>query len=209
MLHLVRKPDAQHPRNFDYRRAHIAYRFLSSAGVGIVSKIPSLPYASCLLFLLCTFNVPSHAGAPVVGPGIDQIALRSRYAWAALDFVSNQVEKPQEKSLRPLRPFGLALRFAQGQAQGKLRDEKKKTRPAWLGFDKVLHFSFSAGLVGISYHGGRVVLEKDQQTSRWMAGVGTGVLGIWKEWRDQYVSIGDLVADALGIATGIVLFAGW
>jgi len=123
------------------------------------------------------------------------MALGPTYQWAALDSVSNRAEKPIEKSLHPLR----------------LLSEKKKARrhPAWLGFDKVLHFSFSAGLVGISYHGSRVVLEKDQETSQWMAGIGTGLLGIWKEWRDPHVSIGDLVADALGIAAGLGLFAAW
>jgi len=144
------------------------------------------------------------------------MAFGPTYQWAALDSASNRAKEPVgvqnfEPLLRSPRPFGFALRFAQGQAQGKLRSEKKKPRshPAWLGFDKVLHFSFSAGLVGISYHGGRVVLEKDHQTSQWMAGIGTGLLGIWKEWRDPHVSIGDLVADALGIAAGIVLFTTW
>ena len=156
-----------------------------------MSRIPSLPYALCLL-LLCAFNVPAHSGKPTLGSGINRMALGPTYQWAALDSVSNRAEKTIEKPL-------------------SLHDEKKKTRshPAWLGFDKILHFSFSAGLVGISYHGSRVVLEKDQETSQWMAGIGTGLLGIWKEWRDPHVSIGDLVADALGIAAGLVLFAAW
>ncbi len=90
-------------------------------------------------------------------------------------------------------------------------DLKKKTpsHPAWPGFDKVLHFSFSAGLVGISYHGSRMALEKDHRTSQWMAGTGIGLLGLWKEKRDAHFSIGDLVADALGIAAGIMLFTAW
>ncbi len=63
--------------------------------------------------------------------------------------------------------------------------------------------------MGISYHGSRVVLVKDQQISQWMAGTGTGLLGLWKEKRDARFSIGDLVADALGIAAGIMLFTVW
>ena len=150
-----------------------------------MSKVPSLFYALCF-FLLCAFDGPAHAEAPEIGPGIDLILLRANHRWAATDSVSNQ-NVPASAS------FQKGARF----------------HPAWLGFDKVLHFSFSAGLVGISYHGSRVVLEKDQETSQWMAGVGAGLLGIWKEWRDPHISIGDLVANALGIAAGVTLFTAW
>ena len=151
-----------------------------------MSKIPSRSSALFLLLFLCAFNPPAHAGALTLRSGMDRMALGPSYQWAALDSVSNRKV-----------PVSLGL--------------KKKTRPhpTWPGFDKVLHFSFSAGLVGISYHGSRVVLEKDHRTSQWMAGAGTGLFGIWKEWRDTHVSIGDLVADALGIAAGIVLFTAW
>ncbi len=123
------------------------------------------------------------------------MALGPGYQWAALDSVSNRAEKLPKNSLHPPR----------------LRDEEKKapSHPAWLGFDKVVHFSFSACLVGISYHGSRVALEKDHRTSQWMAGTGTGLLGLSKEKWDAHFSIGDLVADALGIAAGIVLFTVW
>jgi hypothetical protein len=154
-----------------------------------MSKIPSF-FCASLLLLLCAFHLPLHAGAPTLGLEMHRMALGPIYQWAALDSVSNRAEKPIEKPL-------------------SLRDKKNEARPAWLGFDKVLHFSFSTGLVGISYHGSRVALEKDHRTSQWMAGTGTGLLGLWKEKRDAHFSIGDLVADALGIAAGIVFFTVW
>ncbi|MCK5118798.1 MAG: hypothetical protein KAQ78_04400 [Candidatus Latescibacteria bacterium] len=157
-----------------------------------MSKIPSF-FCAFLLLLLCAFNPPAHAGASTLGLEMERMALGPTYQWAASSSVSNRARKLPKSSLHPLR----------------LRDKKKESHPAWLGFDKVLHFSFSAGLVGISYHGSRVALEKDHRTSQWMAGTGTGLLGLWKEKRDAHFSIGDLVADALGIAAGIVLFTVW
>ena len=151
-----------------------------------MSRISVFSYALCLFLLLSALDGPVHAGEPAIGSGMNRVVLGSTYRSAAIDSVSNR-DIPASAGFK----------------------EKPRLRPAWLGFDKVLHFSFSAGLVGISYHGSRAVLEKDQETSQWMAGIGTGLLGIWKEWRDPHINIGDLAADALGIAAGVVLFTAW
>jgi hypothetical protein len=166
-----------------------------------MSKIPSF-FCAFLLLLLCAFNASAHAGAPTLRLEMEWMALGPTCGWAALDSVPNRAEKTigiGAQNIEPLLPL-----------QGLFGEKRKApSHPAWLGFDKVLHFSFSAGLVGISYHGSRVALEKDHRTSQWMAGTGTGLLGLWKEKRDAHFSIGDLVADALGIAAGIILFTVW
>ncbi|MFH1008788.1 MAG: hypothetical protein V1800_15030 [Candidatus Latescibacterota bacterium] len=162
-----------------------------------MSKIFGLSAALSLL-LLCTLHPPVHAGALPLRSGMGRMVLDPGYRGMVLDFVSARTVKFIGVGAQCLEPPRVQDLFGE--------ERKSSPRPSGMGFDKVLHFTFSATLVGIAYHGSRVALEKDHRASQWMAGMGTGLLGIVKEGRDSRVSMGDLLADALGIATGIALF---
>lgn len=81
----------------------------------------------------------------------------------------------------------------------------------WTGRDKLSHFAFSLGAVGLSHH--LLAAESgfnDSQSRIHAAGVAVS-LGLAKEIRDQAIpgnvfSIKDLAADLLGTAVGLLLF---
>ena len=81
----------------------------------------------------------------------------------------------------------------------------------WMGRDKLSHFAFSLGAVGLSYH--LLAAESGFSGSRsrsHAAGVAVS-LGLAKEVRDQAspgntFSLKDLAADLLGTAVGLLIF---
>jgi uncharacterized protein YfiM (DUF2279 family) len=79
---------------------------------------------------------------------------------------------------------------------------------AWLGEDKVRHFAASYAVVAFGYGGGRAA---GLGTDAALAGaiVMSAAAGIWKEFHDRAThglfSYRDLVWDAAGILTGVVL----
>lgn len=94
---------------------------------------------------------------------------------------------------------------AQAGADGKLTDR-------WAGRDKLSHFAFSLGVVGLSHH----LLSAESGFSgprarSHAAGVAVS-LGLAKEIRDgaspgNIFCLKDLAADLLGTAAGLLLFA--
>jgi len=74
-----------------------------------------------------------------------------------------------------------------------------------VGFDKLLHVTISALLVGGIYGIYHDELNNDRDDSRVVAAAGTGAIGVVKEMRDRRFSVPDLAADAAGIAIGLAL----
>ncbi|PZR06657.1 MAG: hypothetical protein DI536_29510 [Archangium gephyra] len=78
----------------------------------------------------------------------------------------------------------------------------------WLGPDKALHFSVSAGLSAGGYAAASIFTD-DVPTKLAVGATLAGVFGIGKEVFDVlsygYSSYKDLAWDALGITTGLVL----
>jgi putative lipoprotein len=82
------------------------------------------------------------------------------------------------------------------------------SRDDWLGQDKALHFSVSAGLAGAGYAGGALLF--DAPGARWLTGAGVALgAGIGKELYDagrgSFFSFKDLTWDVVGTATGLGL----
>lgn len=82
------------------------------------------------------------------------------------------------------------------------------SRDDWLGPDKALHFSVSAGLAGAGYAGGALLFEAPE--ARWLTGAGVALgAGVAKELYDagrgSFFSVKDLTWDVLGTATGLGL----
>jgi putative lipoprotein len=91
---------------------------------------------------------------------------------------------------------------ARGEAPGLASQDD------WLGQDKLLHFSISAGLAGAGYTGGALLFEAPQ--ARWLTGAGVALgVGLGKELYDagrgSIFSFKDLTWDVLGTGTGLAL----
>jgi uncharacterized protein YfiM (DUF2279 family) len=77
--------------------------------------------------------------------------------------------------------------------------------------DKALHFICSAAIVGLSFHSTYNQLGYDKDDSRIFSISLTGLIGIGKEIMDSKKkpsssSWRDLLADAVGIAAGVLIF---
>lgn len=111
----------------------------------------------------------------------------------------------------------LAVGLAQPspQALADLRCPAQDTAPQaedrWLGSDKLWHFAASFATVGAAYHLCANRLEWSEPAPTGIAAGGTLALGLTKEFADlagpgKHFSWKDLVADALGIAAGYLVF---
>ena len=81
-------------------------------------------------------------------------------------------------------------------------------RDDWLGRDKALHYSVSAGLAGAGYGGGALLFAEPRV--RLLTGAGVALsAGVAKELYDaargSFFSWKDLTWDALGTASGLAL----
>lgn len=81
-------------------------------------------------------------------------------------------------------------------------------RDDWLGQDKALHYSVSAGLAGAGYAAGALLFDAPE--ARWLTGAGGALgAGVAKELfdaaRGSFFSWKDLTWDVLGVATGLGL----
>jgi uncharacterized protein YfiM (DUF2279 family) len=85
-------------------------------------------------------------------------------------------------------------------------------RDRWLAEDKLHHFSYSLGITGLSYHAYHCQLHNQDPGARYFAISVASVAGIGKELYDAFLgktgfSYRDLIADAAGIAVGVLVFA--
>lgn len=88
---------------------------------------------------------------------------------------------------------------------------QKRQNDRWFAYDKLLHLSISANLVGGGFRGSHYILKESEVRSRWVACLSTLSFGILKEvWDshkpDNFFSLKDLTADIAGITIGIVVF---
>jgi len=86
-----------------------------------------------------------------------------------------------------------------------------KGQDKWFGRDKFHHFSYSMGIVGLTYHVSHNQFNNPKCTSRLFAVSLAAIVGIGKELYDkyckkEYISYKDIVWDTLGIVSGILLF---
>jgi putative lipoprotein len=109
----------------------------------------------------------------------------------------------------------LVLLLVAGAAGSSRASEQNNTSRAqkdeWLSEDKLLHVLTSAYLVGFSYRAYHGEFDNPPHNSRVFAISVTAVAGLGKEVYDlrspnQTPSWKDIVADAAGIALGVVLF---
>lgn len=103
------------------------------------------------------------------------------------------------------------------QQQKKIENENVKTEKKvekddkWIAMDKLLHFTASAGITGLSYHSYHCQLNNPERNSIYFSLSVAGISGIGKEIIDaKYRKTGwswkDIAADAVGIAAGYFLF---
>ncbi len=101
------------------------------------------------------------------------------------------------------------------QALADLRYPAQDTAPQpedrWLAADKLWHFAASFATVGATYHLCANRLKWSEPAPTGIAAGGTLALGLTKEFSDlagprKHFSWKDLVADALGIAAGYLVF---
>ncbi|UCG43672.1 MAG: hypothetical protein JSU73_03380 [candidate division WOR-3 bacterium] len=113
--------------------------------------------------------------------------------------------------------LGLAvgLAHANPQALAGLRypapDTATEAEDRWLAADKLWHFTASFATVGAAYHLCANRLRLPEPVPTGVAAGGTLTLGLTKEFADlsgpeRHFSWKDLVADALGIAVGYLVF---
>ncbi len=80
----------------------------------------------------------------------------------------------------------------------------------WFAKDKFHHFSYSLGIVGLSYHIYHCQFNNDNPGARTLAislGACAGIgKEIWDKLTGNNISYKDLTADLLGIAIGTLLF---
>jgi len=81
---------------------------------------------------------------------------------------------------------------------------------SFFGPDKILHFTYSAGMTGISHHVMRNQFDLSKETSRTLTISLVSTTGIGKELFDlkqkKQFSIEDLIWDLAGIGVGYLLF---
>ncbi len=79
--------------------------------------------------------------------------------------------------------------------------------PGWIGIDKAAHF----GIFGLL----AILIARTQPPSRWWLGfVIASAYGAADEWRQsftpgRFVEVADWVADTLGAAVGVMVYARW
>lgn len=79
--------------------------------------------------------------------------------------------------------------------------------PGWIGIDKAAHF----GIFGLL----AILIARTQPPARWWLGfVIASVYGAADEWRQsftpgRFVEVADWVADTLGAAVGVMVYARW
>jgi len=81
----------------------------------------------------------------------------------------------------------------------------------WIAKDKALHFFCSAAITGLAFHSTHCQLGYNKEESRIFSISLSGAVGIGKEFWDSKkkpssASWRDLVADGMGILTGVLLF---
>jgi uncharacterized protein YfiM (DUF2279 family) len=91
------------------------------------------------------------------------------------------------------------------------RHDKILKKDEWFGRDKIHHFSYSMGIVGLTYHVSHNQFDNPKCESRLFAVSLATVFGIGKElydkyWRKGIISYKDIVWDTLGILSGVLLF---
>lgn len=91
--------------------------------------------------------------------------------------------------------------------------QKRPGLDPWFSEDKILHFYFSASLAGLVYHLTADQANQEAGPSRIIAISVTSLVGVGKEIFDRQqkkvFSWKDLAWDALGIATGCLVFTAW
>ncbi len=91
--------------------------------------------------------------------------------------------------------------------------QKRPGLDPWFSEDKILHFYFSASLAGLVYHLTTDQANQEAGPSRIIAISVTSLVGVGKEIFDRQqkkvFSWKDLAWDALGIATGCLVFTAW
>ena len=91
------------------------------------------------------------------------------------------------------------------------RHDKILREDKWFGRDKIHHFSYSMGIVGLTYHVCHNQFNNSEYKSRLFAVSLAAIFGIGKELYDKYrrkehISYKDIVWDTLGIISGVLLF---
>ena len=86
-----------------------------------------------------------------------------------------------------------------------------RCRDRWLAEDKFHHFAYSLGITGLSYHAYHCQLHNQNPGARYFAVSVASVAGIGKELYDTFLgktgfSYRDLIADAAGVAVGVLVF---
>lgn len=83
-------------------------------------------------------------------------------------------------------------------------------RDDWVSSDKILHFSVSMNLVGVTYHVHQRHLAGEWDQGRVLSVSLTALAGLGKEIYDKkrkgHFSWKDLIYDAAGIAAGYLIF---
>uniref|UniRef100_A0A7C4TGI9 DUF2279 domain-containing protein n=1 Tax=candidate division WOR-3 bacterium TaxID=2052148 RepID=A0A7C4TGI9_UNCW3 len=83
-------------------------------------------------------------------------------------------------------------------------------RDAWFAQDKLLHFSVSASIVGLSYHTLVCRLKRDENQGMVYSISFTALIGLGKELYDKkkkrHFSFKDLLWDGIGITAGYFAF---
>jgi len=101
-------------------------------------------------------------------------------------------------------------------AQEPIKQEAKESREKnnsdkWFAMDKLLHFTASAGITGLSYHCYHCQFNNPEDKSIYFSLSIAGVSGIGKELFDKKIrktrwSWKDITADIVGVTAGYFLF---
>ncbi|MEW6686163.1 MAG: hypothetical protein AB1393_08160 [Candidatus Edwardsbacteria bacterium] len=109
----------------------------------------------------------------------------------------------------PVLLFGQQQSGASCPVDSQVFSQKKDT---WFGQDKFKHLIVSLSLIGFSYHLLHRESDFSQKETRFLSISGTALAGLLKElydWKRRPTGFSkkDLVADAVGIAAGVMIFA--